>query len=259
VKHAPDPAMLDKRLSYYQVLEVREEVTDDGQVLRHMLHDNVLQGSIDVADRSMPAEFQRVWRILEMQRSNLELDDVLFIGGGTFGVPQQVSERWEDSRVTVLEIDQTVVNAAYDWFFLKEYPRIKVHTSDARLYLNKTSDKYDLVYLDAFSGWRSIPAHLTTQEFFQSIKEKLKPDAMVMMNLIAITDKPNSALFDAMLATIGSVFNDIQVYRSKHVSEGGVSNIYLIFGDTLINNDELIPIDEETGFFLSQLIRSRYE
>ena len=246
VQLVPNPGLLEKQLSYYQELEVIEEKQDDGLVVRRMLHDNFLQGSIEIVGRNMTREFQRIWRLLELQRDKFEPEDILVVGGGTFGVPQQFRQRWEDSSITVLEIDQTVIDAARKWFYLDEFPDIDVRTVDARLYLNQSNDTYDLVYVDVFGGLYSIPAHLTTQEFFLSIKEKLESGGMGMINIIAAIDEPKSAVFDAMYATISSVFDNVQVYDSKHKYDSGISNVYMVFGDTLPDVDKLVPIDDET-------------
>ncbi len=68
-----------------------------------------------------------------------------------------------------------------------EYFYIELFLGDAREYIKKFTDKFDIVYQDAFSP-SSNPA-LWTQEYFTEIKNALKSDAIVTTYSIALATR----------------------------------------------------------------------
>lgn len=138
--------------------------------------------------------------------------------------------------------------------FLDDYPNIIPVVSDARLYMNKHPALYDLVYLDAYSGWLSILAHLTTLEFFTQVKSTLAPGGIAMMNLAGRLDEPHTERFDGIVTTMGHVYDDRQIYRTKSHSDRSVINIFIVFGDDLTRHDRQIAIDDETRQFHYQCV-----
>ena len=53
------------------------------------------------------------------------------------------------------------------------------HADDARRFLQRSGEKYDLIFGDAYNGVRHIPAHLVTREFFDRVKSHLTPDGVI--------------------------------------------------------------------------------
>ena len=246
VRTVPSASVIFETLSPYQLLIVTEEVLPGGVHRRRMIHDRTSQGTLDVETGRVPAPFQRMARVIELHRD--ELERALFVGGGTFGVPQLLDRRYPGLSSTVLEIDPAVVGAARDWFDLEAFDRIEPIVGDGRRYVRTTAERFDLIYLDAYSGWLSIPAHLTTAEFFGEVHAALAPDGIVMMNLIGRVDPPATDLFDAVVRTVNSVFERVDVYRidPANADPNGLANLLLVAGDDLRPAHELEPVDEET-------------
>ena len=53
---------------------------------------------------------------------------------------------------------------------------------DGRAFLARDATRYDLIWLDAY-GADSVPAHLTTVEFFRLVRARLAPGGAVAANL----------------------------------------------------------------------------
>lgn len=87
-------------------------------------------------------------------------------------------------RVTFYEINPEVVTAARELFtYLSDSPaQITVVEGDARLRLAESSDRYDVLALDAFSS-DAIPAHLLTREALALYLERLTPDGVLALNI----------------------------------------------------------------------------
>jgi spermidine synthase len=157
---------------------------------------------------------------------NNKIDNVLFIGGGGFSGPKQFLEYYNDITVDVVEIDSKVVKVAADYFNLSDDPRLKVFVDDGRAFLKK-ADNYDLIVLDAYSK-TYVPFHLMTIEFFEELKEHLKPNGILVSNLISSMIGDTSHLLRAEYKTINQVYPQIYLFSTKSSSLSTVQNIILI-------------------------------
>lgn len=105
---------------------------------------------------------------------------------------------------TFFEIDPAVVQVAEDNFtFLsacksKTPPVIKV--GDGRLELAKTSEKFDMLFMDAFTS-DSIPTHLLTKEALQLYIDSLAPGGVIAINV----SNRYFALWDTIATTAATI------------------------------------------------------
>lgn len=105
---------------------------------------------------------------------------------------------------TFFEIDPAVVQVAEDNFtFLsacksKTPPVIKV--GDGRLELAKMSEKFDLLFMDAFTS-DSIPTHLLTKEALQLYVDSLAPAGVIAINV----SNRYFALWDTIATTAATI------------------------------------------------------
>jgi hypothetical protein len=81
-------------------------------------------------------------------------------------------------------------------------------TADGRVYLEKTSKRYDLIAVDAYRQ-PYVPFQLTTREFFQLVRSHLTRDGIVALNVAATPY--DRQLTRAIGSTLASVFP--QVWR----------------------------------------------
>ena len=108
--------------------------------------------------------------------------NMLLIGlGGGSVVKNFARDGWS---VDAVEIDATVTRVAYEYFGLKEN-EAEVYEMDGRQYLITNDKKYDLIVMDAF-GSSAIPFHLVTDEAFGLIREHLKTDGILAMNVESV-------------------------------------------------------------------------
>jgi len=154
-----------------------------------------------------------------------DIKDVLFVGGGGFSGPKRFLAEYETISVDVVEIDPQVIDAAQQYFNLTEDPRLETHIMDGREYLDTTNRTYDLIILDAYKKDK-VPFHLTTQEFFQLVHDRLDQDGIVLSNLIATPSGPGSEFFRAEYRTIDAVFQHVQAFRTA--GSGFAQNIEVL-------------------------------
>ena len=140
------------------------------------------------------------------------VERVLIIGGGGgVGARKFVSD---DSRVVVdlVEIDPLVVDVGHKFFYLQNSDRLRVHTDDGRSFVRRTSDRYDLVILDAYTIGGQIPFHLTTQEFMREVKLILKPGGVMLANINCALEGPRSRILRSQYKTLLTVFPALHVF-----------------------------------------------
>lgn len=104
---------------------------------------------------------------------------VVGLGAGTFGLLTQKGD-----SLTYYEIDPDMERLSRRWFtFLVNTPaQVKVVNGDGRLKLKMSGERYDLIFVDAFSG-DALPAHLITREALQVYFDHLTEDGFLILHL----------------------------------------------------------------------------
>ena len=109
--------------------------------------------------------------------------------------------------IETVEIDPVMRDIAARFFFFGEDARQIVHVEDGRRFIERSTDKYDIIFLDAFSA-TSIPYMLTTQEFLRAVRDRLAEGGVVSANLWdEETDYPD------IVKTYSTVFPELHVVK----------------------------------------------
>src|SRR5438477_7631573 len=112
-------------------------------------------------------------------------------------------------RVRVVELDAAVVAAARRWF---AFPRsIPVDVTDGRRYLERNRQRHDVIVLDAYYA-DSIPFHLTTREFLELVRDRLRPGGVVVANVIGSLEGDGSKLLRSFVRTYREVFPTVELH-----------------------------------------------
>ena len=135
---------------------------------------------------------------------------VLVIGLGGGAVVQFFNRNLPDVRVDAVEIDPEVVAVARNWFGTTSGPHTRIFVGDGRDYLQRSSERYDIIFLDAHLHPREStdatghPLSLQTQAFYRSLHERLQPGGVAVFNMLAASTK-------GYLATICAAFAATQI------------------------------------------------
>lgn len=103
---------------------------------------------------------------------------VLGAGGFTISLGDESSNRYE-----YVDIDPSIKDVV-EKFFLKQGIKGKFIAEDARTYIKNTQNKYQVIVLDLYTNKNSIPWHVTTKEFMQSVNNALTNNGYVIMNIV---------------------------------------------------------------------------
>jgi len=188
------------------------KVVDDKQRnIRFLQFNNYIESAIDLS----PPYNTRVRYTDAFQLARIfkpALKNVLIIGGGGgVGARKFVTD---DSQVVVdlVEIDQKVVDLGLKYFHLEPSARLRIHVDDGRNFIRRSTIKYDLVILDAFTIGGQIPFHLTTKEFFDEIKQTLSPDGVVLANVNGSVHGGHSRIVRSEYKTMKATFGNVYVF-----------------------------------------------
>lgn len=131
---------------------------------------------------------------------------VLGLAGGT--ITRQLRHYYPNYSITGVEIDPTVVQLARQYFDLDQQ-QIKTVVQDSRVFMQTTTEQFDLIVLDSFTNEYYIPWHLTTQEFFTTVHDHITPGGALVFNIGSLGE--DTALFASLIATLQSTFPEVNV------------------------------------------------
>jgi spermidine synthase len=141
---------------------------------------------------------------------------VLMIGLGGGAISTYIGLFMPQVSIDTIEIDPAVIAAAKKYFGLRETPRVRYIAGDGRVMLRRSTETYDIIFVDAFRGGY-IPFHLLTREFYTLLKERLAPGGAVAFNL-----HDGTRLYTSTLRTLSAVFPSVHLYPS---GEGEVTAV----------------------------------
>ena len=166
--------------------------------------------------------------------------DALHLGGAGFTYPRHLNTVRPGSTGTVLEIDAELIDVAVDDLGLEISETMEIISGDARLSIGELDDdSYHLIVGDAFSGL-TIPWHLTTVEFVRELDRVLRPDGVVVANLI---DGGEVEFARAAMSTYRSSFEHVALV----VPDGGIRdrgrNLIMIASHEELPSFDIDPSD----------------
>lgn len=120
--------------------------------------------------------------IADPTRPNAVPRDILVIGAGGF----TVGRRDTFNNYAFVDIDGALLDVTEKHFLREKLsPNKKFIAASARAFLNGDSKQYDLVVIDVYTMPNSIPMECVTQEFLIAVKEHLKPEGIIVANVIS--------------------------------------------------------------------------
>jgi hypothetical protein len=232
-----DAVVLYETESQYAHIEVKDVERQHGTE-RQLVMDGLIHNRYDLSDpENLLYNYERIfgavtdWYVED--RGSVGLD-ALTLGGGAMLFPEWLEERYRMDSNEVVEIDPEVVEIAYEYFGIERGGSIDVEIGDARGYVNSIlgEKRFDIVYTDAFNSY-SIPSHLTTKEFMQTLKRVMEPGGMMVSNAIDVFRI--GKFLNAFVNTSQEVFENVAVYKDY----GATLDQRLTF--VIVASDEELP------------------
>jgi len=109
---------------------------------------------------------------------------VLMIGGAGGTLATMLTRR--GIQVTLVDINPMAFDIARLYFQMPAM--VECHVSDGAAFLRRNSVRYDAIVLDAFSE-EKIPRHFLKTQFFRSVKKRLRPGGLFLINITVLDDE----------------------------------------------------------------------
>ncbi len=204
--HADTFAFWESDLTYegesvYNYLQVSE---DEKQVI---LSTNVLFGvqSVAMKDGGLTGMYYD-YALAAPYMSGAEDPDILILGMGSGTYATLCRKYFPDADISGAEIDGRIIELAHRHFGLPD--NVPVAEYDGRAYLNVDDRKYDVIMVDAYQDI-TIPFQMSTVEFFTMVKEHLKENGVMVVNLNMHSGDKGS-INEYLSDTIASVFENVK-------------------------------------------------
>jgi spermidine synthase len=142
---------------------------------------------------------------------------VCVIGGAEGATIREVAKHRQVNQMVMVDIDEELVNICRQYLSrwsdsAFEDPRLELHFTDGRKYLEETDDTFDVIIVDLNDPTEDSPAvFLFTREFYQLIWSRLSPDGI---GCFQGTDlQPTKLTLHArMFNTLSAVFKSVVSY-----------------------------------------------
>lgn len=176
--------------------------------------------------------------------------DILVLGAGGFVIG------WDDKRnkYTFIDIDPALKKISEEKYLPEPLsPNKHFEATSARAFLTRTDKQYDLVVMDVYSNLFSMPAEAITDGFLRDVKKVLKPEGVLIANIIsnpAFGNKFSTRYYNTF-ASVFPTFNrqiigDFNPWSSTQYA----NTLYIYHHNTLADEDRGIYTDDKNTYSL---------
>ena len=212
--------------NYLQVYENEEEV---------VLSTNVLFGvqSVKLKEKGMTGMYYDYAMAAPLMADiyGKEQCDILILGMGSGTYASQCEEYFDNVNIEGAEIDDKITMLAKKYFDMPD--NVAVTTYDGRAYLSAIDKKFDVIMVDAYQDI-TIPFQMSSQEFFNIVKEHLTDDGVMVVNM-NMKGHREGDINEHLADTISSVFDNVYTVDVDYYTN---RELFASSGDKMISNLE---------------------
>ncbi len=170
--------------------------------------------------------------------------NIAVIGSGLGGIINNIL-KYPVTSVDYAELDPMVIEMGKKYLSpLTESelgdPRLKIHNTDGRLFLNLTNDRFDAIILNLPPPSTLIINRFYTREFFKLSHSKLKSNGVICFSLpgsLSYISREQADLNKCLLETIKSVFPSVFVIPGNYnIYIAGKNKRFTLKGEIIAKN-----------------------
>lgn len=209
-----DNVLLDKDTAYTRY-RVFQEVFDGKQVNTLRIDETAIQSAYQPSNPYEPvlSYAKKTFSVLENYPH--EIESILVLGGGAHTMPSILSHRYPNAQITVVEIDRELDNIAREYFGFVDKDNISVIYEDARTFLNKNTQTFQVIIADTYSS-TTIPFHMTTKETTHLLYDSLSNNGILIANVVS---KLPEGILPHFLVTLKERFATLVFSTNPVISE----------------------------------------
>ena len=231
--------------SDYYTLKLKKSIKgNDGNPLESLVLDHLVHSYTDLKD-PLYIEYEYIRMYEEMvrwQAKKRKSLKALFLGGGGYTFPRFIEAKYPEAEIHVVEIDPEITRVVKKYLGVTENTKIRSFNEDGRWFVMNCEEKgtYDFIFGDVFNDL-SIPYHLTTKEFAMQLKNLLKPDGLLLANVIDSFKK--GAFMPSYIRTLEEVFGKGNVHLMTLISDYdkiGISTCVVVASPKKLDMDDFV-------------------
>jgi spermidine synthase len=138
---------------------------------------------------------------------------ILLIGGGISGITREIL-KYPVERIDYVEINPWIIRVGKKYTQELNDQRIRTINKDARLFVRKTDERYDVIIIDMPSPGSAQVNRFFTLEFFRELKEKTTEGAVISLSLPStenyVSEKA-AQVQSVILQTLKKVFTNVSI------------------------------------------------
>jgi spermidine synthase len=246
-----ETAYLIKESDYYTIKIKKSIKGSNGNPLESLVLDHLVHSYTDLKDPLyLEYEYIRMYEeMVRWQAKKRTSFKALFLGGGGYTFPRFIEAKYPNAEIHVVEIDPEITRMVKKYLGVSENTKIRSFNEDGRWFAMNCKEKqtYDFIFGDAFNDL-SIPYHLTTKEFAMLLKGLLKPDGVLMANVIDSFKK--GAFMPSYIRTLEEVFGKGNVHLLTLTSDYdhiGISTCVVVASPQKLDMDDFVRKVKRTG------------
>ena len=159
---------------------------------------------------------------------NPSFEHCLMLGAGGYSYPKLFQEQYPDKQMDVVEIDPELTKLSTEHFHFVQASSTRIFHQDARMYLRSVQKKYDIIINDVFTSPFEVPFHMTTQECYQQIEDRLNTDGIMLSNVLGSIEGVHSLFLKSQVKTAISVFDNVIVFQVDDGQDAAIKNNILV-------------------------------
>jgi spermidine synthase len=248
--------------SDYYTIKVKKSINgNNGNPLESLVLDHLVHSYTDLNDPLyIEYEYIRIYEeLVRWQAKKRGAFRNLFLGGGGYTFPRFIEAKYPKAEMHVVEIDPEITRVAQKHLGVSENTKIRSFNEDGRWFVMNCKEKetYDFIFGDAFNDL-SIPYHLTTKEFATQMKGLLKPDGILMANVIDSFKK--GAFMPSYIRTLEEVFGKGNVHLitlSSDYDHIGISTFVVVASPQKLDMDDFVRAVKKRGGEMTSHVMSQ--
>ena len=223
-------------------IEVKDEKLNSNQTSRILLVNTIIQSEMDLKTKQNKSNYISIF---ENNLTYFQKGKALVLGLGG-GLSSNILVK-NGYSVTGIEFDNRIIEIAKNYFYLDS--SVKTICSDARLYINTCTTKYDLVMIDLYKA-EEQPSHVLTLESLNTLKGLLTKNGVIIINNHGYLEGEKGLGSRCLIATLKKCNFHIKICSTN--DDENYRNLLILAStkqitDTLINEcTPTGPIDSET-------------
>jgi spermidine synthase len=249
--------LIDIDTAYSRVWIYDRVDKNTGRMVKMMGINNENHSSMFLDSDELVNEYSKYYDLAGYFKPNFK--KTLIFGGAGYSYPKYFLSKYPKATIDVVEIDPGVTKIAKKYFRLKDDKRLTIYHEDGRVFLNKTKEKYDIIFGDAFSSRYSLPYQLTTKEAIQKKYDILNDDGVVILNLVSAINGEKGEFLRAEYATYKAIFPQVYIFKTLDTADANKTQNLILIASKLKENFKFTDAEPQFNQYLKNLWKNKID